>query len=113
MESKSKFKDFLLSKGGFIGMIVILYAVIWGIMVALTATHSTVLAFIYIALFTYFGWQALNKITPEMFVWMPLKGWIIYFVVKFILSLVVGMFVAPFQIAKKITNAIQKGISDE
>lgn len=113
MESNSKIKEFLLSKGGQIGMIAILYLVIWGIMVALTATHSTVIAFIYIVLFTYFGWNALNRITPNMFVWMPLIGWIIYYVVKFILSIIVGMFVAPFQIAKKITNAIQNGVSNE
>lgn len=110
METNSKFKEFLLSKGGQIGMIALFYLIIWGIMVALTATNSTVLAFIYIALFTYFGWQALNKITPDMFVWMPLKGWVIYYVIKFILSLIVGMFVAPFQIAKKITAAIQNSI---
>ena len=110
MENNSKMKEIILSKGGYIGMIVILYAVIWGIMVALTATDSTVLAFIYIALFTYFGWQALNKITPQMFVWMPLKGWVIYYVVKFILSIIVGMFVAPFQIAKKISAAVQNSV---
>ena len=101
MESNSKFKEFLLSKGGQIGMIAVLYLVIWGIMVALTSTHSTVIAFIYIALFTYFGWKALNRITPDIFLWMPLIGWVIYYVVKFILSIIVGMFVAPFQIAKK------------
>lgn len=110
MEKNSKFKRIILSNGGYIGMIVILYIIIWGIMVALTATDSMVIALIYVALFTYFGWLALNKITPQMFVWMPLKGWIIYFVVKFILSIIVGMFVAPFQIAKKITAAVQNSI---
>lgn len=110
VEKNSKFKEFLLSTGGQIAMIALFYVVIWGIMVALTSTNSTVLAFIYIALFTYFGWKALNKITPDLFVWMPLKGWIIYYVAKFILSIIVGMFVAPFQIAKMITAAIQNNI---
>lgn len=110
MENKLKFKEIILSKGGYIGMIVFLYIVIWGIMVALTATDSIVIALIYVALFTYFGWQALNMITPQMFVWMPLKGWVIYFVVKFLLSIIVGMFVAPFQIAKKVSAAVQNSI---
>ena len=105
------FKDFLLSKGGYIGMIAILYLVIWGIMLALISTNATIIAFVYLGVFTFFGWKALNKITPEMFVWMPLKGWLIYFVIKFILSFFIGMFVAPFQIAKMITIAIQDNIA--
>ncbi len=110
MRNDSNFKSFLLSKGGKAGMIAIFYAVILGIMVALTATNSEILAFIYIALFSYFGWQSLNKITPNIFLFMPVIGWVIYFVVKFVLSIIIGMFVAPFQIAKKITNAIQDNI---
>lgn len=55
-------------------------------------------------LFGYFfagvpwGWSALNKITPNIFLFMPLIGWVIYFVIKFVLSLMIGMFVTPFKI---------------
>ncbi len=105
-----KFKEFLCSKGGYYGMIAVLYAIIWGIMVALTATDSTVIAFIYMAVFSYFGWKALNRITPDIFLFMPLIGWVIYFVAKFILAIIVGMFVAPFQIAKKISSSVQEHI---
>lgn len=111
MENKSSFKSFLLSGFGQAGMIVLFYIIIWGIMLLLTRIQAPVVALIYIAVFTYFGWKALNRITPDMFLWMPLKGWIIYFTVKFILSIIIGMFVAPFQIAKMITAAIQKSIS--
>ncbi len=111
MDNNRTFKDFLLSKGGYIGMIAILYLVIWGIMLALISTNATIIAFVYLGVFSFFGWKALNKITPEMFVWMPLKGWLIYFVIKFILSFFIGMFVAPFQIAKMITIAIQDNIA--
>lgn len=110
MVSNSKFKNFLLSTTGKAGMIALFYVIIWGILVALTATNSTVLAFIYMAVFVYFGWQALNKITPDIFLFMPLIGWVIYFVIKFVLSIIIGMFVAPFQISKKITNSIQESI---
>ena len=74
MVSNSKFKNFLLSTTGKAGMIALFYVIIWGILVALTATNSTVLAFIYMAVFVYFGWQALNKITPDIFLFMPLIG---------------------------------------
>lgn len=51
-------------------------------------------------IFAFFGWRALNKIQPAMFVWMPLIGWVIYFYVKFILSAIVGVFVTPVVIFK-------------
>lgn len=54
----------------------------------------------------YFGWGALNKIQPAMFVWMPLAGWAIYFFVKFLLSYVIGIFVAPYKIGTEIANKI-------
>lgn len=103
-------KNFLTSKTGYYGMIALLYLIIWGIMVALTSCDATVMAFIYIAIYSYFGWGALNKITPNIFLFTPIIGWVIYFVVKFVLAIIIGMFVAPFQIAKKITSAIQDNI---
>ena len=52
----------------------------------------------------FFGWRALNRIQPSMFLWMNFTGWMIYFVVKVILAIAVGLFVAPYQIAKAISN---------
>lgn len=55
-------------------------------------------------LFGYFfagvpwGWSVLNKITPNIFLFMPFIGWIIYFVIKFTISIMIGMFVTPFKI---------------
>ncbi|MBQ6625661.1 MAG: hypothetical protein IIX27_00010 [Ruminococcus sp.] len=54
----------------------------------------------------FFGWRALNAITPDMFLFMSCGAWIVYFVIKGVLSIIIGMFVAPFQIAKMIANAI-------
>lgn len=107
-----KFKEFLSSKGGYYGMIIILYAIIWGIMVALTATNSTTIGLIYFALFAFFGWKSLSKITPDIFLIMPLVGWVIYFVIKLILSVIIGMFVAPYQIAKKISASVQNSLHE-
>ena len=51
------------------------------------------------------GWNALTKITPKMFLFLPLVGWGIYFGIKLLISLFIGLFCAPFQIIK-----ILKGI---
>lgn len=53
------------------------------------------------------GWSALNKITPNIFLFMSWAGWLIYFMVKIILSMIIGMFVTPFKI-----YGIIKGLSD-
>ena len=62
-------------------------------------------------IFVFFGWKALNKITPDIFLFMPIVGWLIYFFVKLLLSVLVGFFVAPFVISRKITNAIQGSLT--
>ena len=109
--NKSKFKEFLLSGTGKIAMIAVLCLVIWGIAIALIGTGSTIFMLIFSVLFIYFGWQALYKITPNVFIIMPIVGWIFYYLIKGILSLFIGVIVAPFQISKKITAKIQEGIS--
>lgn len=38
------------------------------------------------------GWRALNKITPNIFLFLPIIGWVIYFVVKGVLSAIIGIF---------------------
>lgn len=53
------------------------------------------------------GWSALNKITPNLFLFMSWFGWVIYFVIKLIISMIIGMFVTPFKI-----YGIIKGLSD-
>ncbi len=56
------------------------------------------------------GWSALDKITPNVFLILPLIGWVIYFVCKLLISLFVGMFVAPYkiyQIVKGLKKAKQ------
>ncbi len=52
------------------------------------------------------GWRVINMIQPSMFIWMPLVGWIIYFVIKFIIAYFVGLFVAPYTIGSKIAETL-------
>ena len=56
-----------------------------------------------------FGWAAFNKITPRIFLFLPIIGWLIYFYIKFLIAVMIGIFVAPYRLAKskKIEKAIQ------
>ncbi len=51
-----------------------------------------------------FGWSTLNKITSDLFLFLPIVGWLIYFLIKFILSFYVGIFACPFIISKRKKN---------
>lgn len=49
-----------------------------------------------------FGWIALNKITPQIFLFMPIIGWIFYFVLKLIVAMLVGIVALPYKIIKSV-----------
>ena len=98
-------RSFLASDIGYYTLSFIVAIIIWGIAVALWTSQGE-LALIVILACAIFGWQALNSIQPAMFIWMSWAGWIIYFCVKFILSAIIGLFVAPFKIGKLIAGAI-------
>lgn len=50
------------------------------------------------------GWSILTNITPNIFLFMSVIGWIIYFFTKLFLAMLIGMFVTPYQIYKIITG---------
>lgn len=112
MEEKKSFKEFLCSGVGKAGLIVVLYAIIFGLVMLTVEIFSgfEYIGLIYGLVFGVFGWKALNKIQPNIFLIMPIVGWVIFFVVKGALSVVVGIFVAPFVIAKKVTESIQNNL---
>lgn len=49
-----------------------------------------------------FGWSALNKITPNIFLFMSWFGWICYFVIKLFLAALIGIFVCPFKVISSL-----------
>ena len=51
------------------------------------------------------GWHALSAIQPRMFLFLPIIGWVIYFVIKFFLSYCVGLVAMPVQIVKAFKAA--------
>lgn len=69
-------------------------------------THNLIMMLAFFLLFAGlpWGWGFLNRITPTVFLFIPLLGWLIYGIIKFTLSLVVGIFAMPFKIGGAIKD---------
>jgi hypothetical protein len=53
------------------------------------------------------GWEFLSRITPKIFLLLPVIGWVLYFIFKLAISMVVGPFAMIFKIytiARKYIN---------
>jgi hypothetical protein len=59
------------------------------------------------------GWKTLNKMTPRVFLFLPLIGWAIYFLVKVYISMFVGLIWTPFWFAKKIKRLNELKIANQ
>ncbi|MGC9196990.1 MAG: hypothetical protein ACP5IL_16280 [Syntrophobacteraceae bacterium] len=53
------------------------------------------------------GWEVLNRITPKIFLILPVFGWVVYFVFKFAISMAIG----PFAMIFKISTIVRKYIN--
>ncbi len=103
---KEKIKEFLLSSAGKAVVILLVAILIFGIMMLAVDNDWGFIAWPMVIACGYFGWRALNMITPDVFVIGTMGFWFLYYVIKGILSVLIGVFVAPFQISKMICNAI-------
>ncbi|HPX07350.1 MAG TPA: hypothetical protein PK494_00700, partial [Tenuifilaceae bacterium] len=57
------------------------------------------------------GWKTLNRLTPQIFLVLPLIGWLIYFIVKLYVSMFVGLAWTPvFQPPKSSDISIDKNL---
>ena len=54
-----------------------------------------------------YGWRALTSITPSMFLVLPIVGWFIYFVVKAVISGLIGFFITPVKIFQDIKRYLE------
>ncbi len=108
-----KVKKFLITPFGRFTLTAILYVLIFGLLLlCISVFDAPIIAVIFAIAFIYFGWTALSRITPEIFVIMPVGGWIAYFVIKGFLSFFLGVFVAPWVIGKKISKVITDTLKD-
>lgn len=100
--------QFLASVGGRVVLTVVFATIIYGILIAALQTSNTAILVIVFIACGYFGWKSLNKITPNMFLWMSLGAWAMYYFIKGLLSIFVGAFVAPVWLGKKISSAVME-----
>jgi hypothetical protein len=109
----SPFLQFLASVGGRVVITIVLAAIIYGLIGLLAGTENTIIMVILCIGCGYFGWQSLNKITPNLFLWMPLGAWAIYYIVKGLLSVCVGTIVAPLWLGKRISYALMTYVDNK
>lgn len=50
------------------------------------------------------GWNALSKMTSNYFLFLPIIGWAIYFILKLYLSMMIGVFVLPYRTYKNVNR---------
>lgn len=104
--TSNSLKKFFSTSVGRIVLSTILYVILFGIIYALAMTGATFIILFFAVAFTVFGWKALTKITPNIFLIMPVGGWIAYYIIKGSISFFIGLFVAPYVIGKSIAKKI-------
>lgn len=82
----------------------ITYAICFGIVMigVVIADAVPILSVILLLTFIFYGWRHINLVQPVMFIWMPIAGWIAYFVTKLFISAFLGIFITPYHLAKSI-----------
>lgn len=108
-----KFKSFLASTLGKVVVTIVSAVVIYGLFLIAASAESFLFALIVFGCCAYFGWRTLSFITPRIFLIMPLAGWVVYFLIKGVLSFFLGFIVAPFQIGIMISRAVGNSISEQ
>jgi len=102
----SKNPSFMQGPGGRILVTVASIVIIWGLIYLALAIDFPPLGIAVVALCVYFGWRALNNLQDtllsRLIVILPIGGWVIFLVIKFLLAAMIGLFVAPFVLGRKV-----------
>ena len=110
-ENNNKEKPpFFATNAGYFVLVVFFYVVIFGITFLLSMNKSYIGHAVALPC-AFFGWRVLNRFQPRVFLFMSLFGWILYFIIKFLIAAAIGMFVAPFLIARWIADRISHSVS--
>jgi hypothetical protein len=85
-----------------------------GLVISLRVGNNIIVSLMYGYIFAgiFWGWKVITFIQPKMFLFLSLFGWMIYFMIKFILSLFAGIVAMPVGIVRIILrhiNANAKG----
>ncbi len=57
---------------------------------------------LYLGLGLFSGWKTLNNITPQLFLVLPILGWLFYFIIKGCLALAVGIVAFPIRMIRNL-----------
>lgn len=112
-KSQSSVKQFLASSMGRITVTTVSAVIIYGLIMAGLASGQSAIFLITAIGCAYLGWKALDRITPSIFLILPIGGWLLYFFIKGMISAVIGVFVAPFKFGKMISDAALRAISED
>ncbi len=52
------------------------------------------------------GWKTLTSITPRVFLFLPIIGWVFYFIIKLCLSICIGLVMLPVRTVRNISRLI-------
>lgn len=52
------------------------------------------------------GWKTLTRITPAVFLFLPIIGWLLYFVIKLGLAIAIGVIMLPIRTVRNISRLI-------
>ncbi len=52
------------------------------------------------------GWQTLTRITPTVFLFLPIIGWLLYFIVKLVLAFFLGIVMLPIQTVRNVSRLV-------
>ena len=102
-------KKFFAGLGGRVILTVAMYFFVFGAMFGIMMIFDApIVAVIFAIIFTYFGWKALSRITPNVFLIMSIGKWIAYYLIKGFISFFLGVFIAPFIIGKWLSKCISE-----
>ncbi|SHJ85594.1 hypothetical protein SAMN05444280_1352 [Tangfeifania diversioriginum] len=58
---------------------------------------------IYMGLGIVAGWKTLTRITPQIFLFLPVLGWLLYFVIMAVFSLFAGLIAFPIRTIRNLS----------
>lgn len=106
-KGRNSFLSFLAGTAGRFLLTAIFIAIVFGAIYWMLSTENQALFIIVAIPCTYFGWKALNRITPDIFfIFNGFSGMILFYIFKGFISLLLGVFVTPFYLGKRISNAV-------
>ena len=105
-----KLREFFTSKMGRFVITVLAAALIYGLSFLVLSTENEFVFVGIIIICAFFGWKTLGEINYFALMFASGKFIIFFYVIRVFLSIIIGVFVAPFQISKNISKKISSSL---